>query len=117
MFLRNCIGFLLNIAQSLKQPLLFISFSTLVFPSILLHTSLPTVVPTVPGAVRVVEISLSFPCFNPQSINLSDSFFHSFAFDAPTVWNALPEEFRASPSLTSFRKRLKTYLYTKAYPP
>ena len=61
-------GFLLNIGQSLKQPPLFISFSTLVFPSILLHASLPTAVPTVQGAVRVVVISLSFPSFNPQSI-------------------------------------------------
>ena len=29
-------------------------------------------------------------------------FGNSFAFDAPTVWNALPEEIRASPSLASF---------------
>ena len=54
LFLRNCIDFLLNIAQS--QLPLFISFSTLVFPSILLHTSLPAAVPTVPGAVSVVVI-------------------------------------------------------------
>ena len=44
-------------------------------------------------------------------------FGNSFAFDAPTVWNALPDEIRASPSLASFRKCLKTYLYSKAYPP
>ena len=44
-------------------------------------------------------------------------FGNSFAFDAPTVWNALPDEICASPSLASFRKQLKTYLYTKAYPP
>ena len=56
-----------------KTTTLFISFSTLVFPSILLHTSLPTAVPTVPGAVRMVVISLSFPSFNPQPINLSNS--------------------------------------------
>ena len=73
LFLRNCIGFLLNIAQSLKQPPLFISFSTLVFPSILLHISHHTVVLTVPGAVRAVVISLSFPSFNPQLINPSNS--------------------------------------------
>ena len=71
LFLRNCIDFLLNIAQS--QLPLFISFSTLVFPSILLHTSLPAAVPTVPGAVSVVVISLSFPSFNPQSIKPSNS--------------------------------------------
>ena len=44
-------------------------------------------------------------------------FGNSFAFDAPTVWNALPDEVHASPSLASFRKQLKTYLYTKTYPP
>ena len=60
------------------------------------YTSLPTTVPTVPGTVRVVVISLSFPSFNPQSINPSQ-FGYSFAFDAPTVWNALPEEIRVSP--------------------
>ena len=42
---------------------------------------------------------------------------NSFVFDAPTVCNALPDEIRAMPSVASFRKQLKTYLYTKAYPP
>ena len=37
-------------------------------------------------------------------------FGNSFTFDTPTVWNALPDEFRASPSPASFRKQLKTYL-------
>ena len=56
-----------------KIATLVYKFLTLVFPSILLHTFLPTAVPTVPGAVRVVVISLSFPSFNPQSINPSNS--------------------------------------------
>ena len=42
---------------------------------------------------------------------------NSFAFDAPTVWNAFPDEIRASTSITSFRKKLKSYLFNKAYPP
>ena len=33
-----------------------------------------------------------------------------------TVWNALPDEICVSPSKASFRKYLKTYLYSKAYP-
>ena len=41
----------------------------------------------------------------------------NFAFDAPTVWNSLPEDICASPTIASFRKKLKTYLYAKAYPP
>ena len=31
----------------------------------------------------------------------------NFAFHVPTVWNALPDEICASPSLASFRKHLK----------
>ena len=47
----------------------------------------------------------------------SEQFGLSFAFDAPTVWNSLPEDIHASPTIGSFRKKLKTYLYGKAYPP
>ena len=56
------------------------------------------------------------PKFKPSVHKSVKQFGHSFAFDAPTVWNALPEEIRGSPSFVSFRKCLKTYLYTKAYP-
>ena len=54
--------------------------------------------------------------FQPSVHKSIKQFDYSFAFDAPTVWNALPDEIRASLSLASFRKHLKTYLYTKAYP-
>ena len=60
---------------------------------------------------------LVIPKFQPSVHKSVKQFGYSFAFDAPTGWNALPEEIRASPSLASFRKCLKTYLYTKAYPP
>ena len=55
--------------------------------------------------------------FQPSVHKSVKQFDYSFAFDASTFWNALPEEICVSPSLTSFRKHLKTYLYTKAYPP
>ena len=58
---------------------------------------------------------LVIPKFCPSVHKSVKQFGNSFAFDAPTVWNTLPG--RASPSLASFRKQLKTYLYTKAYPP
>ena len=35
----------------------------------------------------------------------------SFSFSAPTVWNSLPQHVRDSPSLTTFKKRLKTHLF------
>ena len=60
---------------------------------------------------------LVIPKFQPSVHKSIKRFGYSFAFDAPTVWNALPEEICASPSLASFRKCLKTYLYTKAYLP
>ena len=60
---------------------------------------------------------LVIPKFYPSVHKSVKQFGNSFAFDAPTVWNALPDEICASPSLASYRKLLKTYLYTKAYPP
>ena len=66
----------------LKQSPLFTGFFTLVFPSILLHISLPTAVLTVPGAVKVVVISLSFQSSNPLFINISNGY--SFTFNALT---------------------------------
>ena len=60
---------------------------------------------------------LVIPKFYPSVHKSIKQFGYSFAFDAPTVWNARPEEIRSSPSLASFRKQLKTYLYTKAHPP
>ena len=41
----------------------------------------------------------------------------SFAYDAPIIWNDLPDEVRSANSLASFRSNLKSYLFGKAYPP
>ena len=60
---------------------------------------------------------LNLPKFQPTFHKSTKEFGFSFAFDPPTVWNSLPENIRSSPSIASFRKKLKTYLYTKAYPP
>ena len=35
----------------------------------------------------------------------------SFAYDAPRVWNDLPDDVHSAKSLSSFKKKLKTYLY------
>ena len=45
--------------------------------------------------------------------HLSNSYFYS----APRLWNSLPETCRCASSLSSFRAHLKTYLWTKSYPP
>ena len=52
--------------------------------------------------------------------NTYKSYFHlknSFYFSAPRLWNDLPVNLRSAPSLSSFRRQLKTYLFLKAYPP
>ena len=41
----------------------------------------------------------------------------SFACDTPIIWNDLPDEVRSANSLASFRSKLKSYLFGKAYPP
>ena len=38
----------------------------------------------------------------------------SFSF-ASSVWNSIPNDFRCAPSLSSFKSRLKTYLFRSVY--
>ena len=71
-------------------------------------------------STRCSQIGSNFlviPKFYPSVHKSVKQFGNSLAFDAPTLRNALPDEIHATPSLASFRKQLKTYLYTKAYPP
>ena len=107
MFLRNCIGFLLNITV----------FKTVKLVYKFVHT----------GLSKYVAPYLSSNCsqsggnflaiskFYPSIYRSVKQFGYSFAFDAPTVSNNLPGEICASPSIASIRKQPKTYLYTKAY--
>ena len=44
-------------------------------------------------------------------------FDHSFAFDASKIWNELPYDVSSAASVASFRKKIKSYLFAKAYPP
>ena len=53
---------------------------------------------------KVAEQCLSTKCFG-----------HSFTFVAPTVLNDLPDEVHSAPTLACFRKRLKAYLFKKAF--
>ncbi len=39
----------------------------------------------------------------------------AFAVAAAKVWNSLPEDVSAAPSLTLFRKRLKTVLFRRSF--
>ena len=60
---------------------------------------------------------LNVPKFQPTIQKSTKQFGFSFAFDAPNVWNSLPDDIRASPAIASVRKKLKTYLYAKIFPP
>ena len=42
---------------------------------------------------------------------------HSFAFDAPKIWNNLPNGVCSATSFASFRKKVKSYLFAKVYLP
>ena len=53
----------------------------------------------------------------PKSVAQLDYRFVFHAEHAPIVWNALPDDSSASPSLAPSRKQLKKSLYTKAYQP
>ena len=42
---------------------------------------------------------------------------YSFDYMAPRNWNSLPDTVRLAPSVPTFRKRLKTYLFWQAFSP
>jgi len=40
---------------------------------------------------------------------------HALSVAGPRTWNALPADIRCAPSLDTFKKRLKTHLFSAAY--
>ena len=56
----------------------------------------------------------TFPIIRLQ---VNHTFCNSFTMDAPKIWNEIPDDVRSATSIASFRKKLKTYLFAKAYPP
>ena len=44
-------------------------------------------------------------------------FNNSYSYDAPKLWNDLRYDIRSAPNLSSFKSRLKTYLFQKSFPP
>ena len=60
---------------------------------------------------------LTVPPFRSSVFKSVKHFDHSFAFHAPKIWNELPHDVCSAASVASFRKKLKTYLFAKAYPP
>ena len=95
-----------------KTATLVYKFYTVVLLPIFNHSCHSAVVPTVPGVVTQIV-----PPFCSSVFKSVKHFDHSFAFDAPKIWNELPHDVRSAASVASFKKKLKTYLFAKAYPP
>ena len=66
--------------------------------------------PQIRGSWRFLNSTLLYT-------NKKNHFGHRFAFDAPTLWNDLPDDVRSAPILACFRKKLKSYLFDKTFPP
>ena len=79
-------------------------FYTQVFLGILLHIFLPTAVLVANRLSQSGGNFLVILKFYPSVHKSVKQFGNSFVFDAPTVWNALPDEICVSPSSASFRK-------------
>ena len=60
---------------------------------------------------------LAVPQFQPSLHKSKKQFNNCLAFDGSTLWNTLPDNIRTAPSLTSFRKRLKSHFFDMAFPP
>jgi len=39
----------------------------------------------------------------------------AFSYAGPVVWNSLPDELRRTPTINSFKRKLKTYLFTSVF--
>ena len=92
------------------------SFFTVVIPVTLVLFCLLVVEDIVQDTT--IQIKSSFRFLNSVHLYIykKTHFGHSFGFDAPTVWNHLPDEVCSAPTLACFRKRLKLYLFSKAFP-
>ena len=56
--------------------------------------------------------------FYSSSVHKSKVRFNKcFSYDAPKLWNDLPLEIQTAPTLSYFKRRLKTYLFQKSFPP
>ena len=67
--------------------------------------------------IQADGVFLEVPHFTTSIYKSSNHFGLSFAYDAPKIWNDLPDDVHLATSLHSFRRKLKTYLFAQAYPP
>jgi hypothetical protein len=65
------------------------------------------------GSGRILRSSVAPRLFVPRTRTEIGK--RAFAVAAPSVWNSLPGSVRLSDSVSTFKKRLKTYLFIDAY--
>ena len=59
--------------------------------------------------------SCTMPLLNRPAHSKATLGDRSFSFASSSVWNSIPNDVRCAPSLSSFKSRLKTYLFRSAY--
>ena len=59
--------------------------------------------------------SHSIPLINRPAYSKATLGDRSFSFASSSVWKSIPNDVRCAPSLSSFKSRLKTYLFRSAY--
>ena len=59
--------------------------------------------------------SYSMPLLNRPAHSKATLGDRSFSFASSSVWNSIPNDVRCAPSLSSFKSRLKTYLFRSVY--
>ena len=55
-------------------------------------------------------------CLLVPSVKLSTVGGRAFPVAGPTIWNSLPDNVMSTPSLPTFRQRLKTFLFQASFP-
>ena len=59
--------------------------------------------------------SYTMPLLNRHAHSKATLGDRSFSFASSSVWNSIPNDVRCAPSLSSFKSRLKTYLFRSVY--
>ena len=59
--------------------------------------------------------SYTMPLLNRPAHSKTTLGDRSFSFASSSVWNSIPNDVRCAPSLSSFKSRLKTYLFRSVY--
>ena len=64
---------------------------------------------------NICSSSHNMPLLNRPAHSKATLGDRSFSFASSSVWNSIPNDVRCAPSLSSFKSRLKTYLFHSVY--